>query len=89
MIIDENQLLSAHNIRKQQKQPPHNNRRKRLLLKASSYLSIGHKAKGQKDTEISIETTNSTVISKHKGCQKKAKYCNVRKFYMNWQKKST
>ena len=51
MIIDENQLSSAHNIlsttklkiKQQQKQPPHNNRPKRLLLQASSYLSIEHK----------------------------------------------
>ena len=49
MIIDENQLSSAHNIlnittfKTTNKQPPpHNNRQKRLLLKASSYLSIGH-----------------------------------------------
>ena len=49
VIIDENQLSSAHNIlsttklkSKQPKQPPHNNRPKQLLLKASSYLSIGH-----------------------------------------------
>ena len=48
MIIDENQLSSAHNIlstrNKQQKQPPHNNRPKLPLLKASSYLSMGHYA---------------------------------------------
>ena len=31
---------------KQQKQPPYNNRPKLLLLKASSYLSIGHKQIG-------------------------------------------
>ena len=48
MIIDENQLSSAHNIsnkpnsKQETKQLPHNNRPKRLLLYASSYLSIGH-----------------------------------------------
>ena len=48
MIIDENQLSSAHNILsisaleiKTTKETPHNIRLKRLLLKASSYLSIG------------------------------------------------
>ena len=47
MIIDGNQLSSAHNISNTttfettNKQPPHKNRPKRLLLKASSYLSIG------------------------------------------------
>ena len=51
MILDENQLSSAHNIwntikikssNKQQKQKlAHNNMPKRLLLKASSYPSIG------------------------------------------------
>ena len=48
VIIDENQLSSAHNILSTTKLKtkititiPHNNRAKRLLLKASSYLSIG------------------------------------------------
>ena len=49
MVIDGNQLSSAHNNwvqlnsnNKTTKTTPHNNRPKRLLLKVNSYLSIGH-----------------------------------------------
>ena len=46
MIIDENQLSSAHNrlniskFKSKKTQPPHNNRQRRPLLIASSYPSI-------------------------------------------------
>ena len=42
------------------------------------------KDKRQKDTKGA--RTYSTAISEHKRGKKKAKYCNVRKFYIHWQK---
>ena len=65
MIIDENQLSTAHNIlstsklktQKQKQHPPHNNRPKQLLLKASSYLSIG-----QYTSRKNIDVTGVSVF---------------------------
>ena len=45
------------NLKQQTKQPPHNNRPKRLLLKASSYLSMGHK-----DSYLVLELMLSSIV---------------------------
>ena len=81
MIINENQLSSAHNvlsttklkIKQQQKHPPLNNRPKWLLLKAISYLSIGHSnntsCEGRDDNSVLFQAK----IIKHENCQEENK----------------
>ena len=82
MIIDENQLSSAHNIlsttklkTKTTKTNPHNNRPKRLLLKASSYVSIGH----SNVTSCERRDSNNHILLKankiqHENCKEESQY---------------